>query len=72
VQSPLNICARRNYPLPAEVCLKYGVLGAGEALVTAADRSNPAVVKMILQYWTGEDDMVSIGVLIAAVGGSFC
>jgi len=40
------------------VCLKYGVPGAGEALVRAADVGNPAVVKVILQHWTGEDDMV--------------
>ena len=58
LQPPLDICARRNYPLPAAVCLKYGVPGAGEALVRAADVGNPAVVKVILQHWTGEDDMV--------------
>lgn len=59
-QPPMDICARRNYPQPLAVCLKYGIPGAGEALIRAADAGHPAVVKTILQHWTGEDDMVSI------------
>ena len=89
---PLSICARRNYPIAAGVCLKYGVKvctpkylnyklfsellnlpkimhslfifawsshqGGGPALIVAANLGNISVVKVILQYWTGEDDMV--------------
>jgi hypothetical protein len=32
--------------------------GASNALLIAADQDRPAIVKVILQYWTGEDEMV--------------
>lgn len=32
--------------------------GAGDALIAAADRGHTAVMKAILQHWSGEDDMV--------------
>jgi hypothetical protein len=121
-QPLLNICARRNYPLPAEVCLRYGVpvctmsssphillravfvtsfaylltfflsfldistspcanktktyhaqtQGASNALLIAADQDRPAIVKVILQYWTGEDEMVNLLVFMSCAYVCMC
>jgi cbb3-type cytochrome oxidase subunit 3 len=46
--------------------------GASNALLIAADQDRPAIVKVILQYWTGEDEMVNLLVFMSCAYVCMC
>ena len=51
---------RKTYLRCVLVRFHFDQKGAGRALVKAADGGNVSVVKVILKYWTGEGEMVSL------------
>ena len=51
---------RKTYLRCVLVGYHFDQKGAGRALVKAADGGNVSVVKVILKYWTGEGEMVSL------------
>lgn len=48
----------RNNPDQAEMCLKHGVGGVRSAMIACAVQDHAPVMKVFLEHWTGEDEMV--------------